>query len=101
MYAKKMCLYFFQDRLFDTDYVDDQPTKTDPVFCINNVIRRVFERSTLAICGVFFCIFCSLIARKMCTFIGLQRKCLIHRRYFDRKRYFLFLFRLCALFLFQ
>lgn len=54
MYAKKMCLYFFQDRLIDTDYVDDQLTKTDPVFCINNVIRRVFERSTLAICGVFF-----------------------------------------------
>lgn len=85
-------VFFFQDRLIDTDYVDDQLTKTDPVFCINNVIRRVFERSTLAICGVFFCIFCSLIARKMCTFIRLQRKCLIHRRYFDRKRYFCFCF---------
>lgn len=28
----------------------------------------------------------------MCTFIRLQRKCLIHRRYFDRKRYFCFCF---------
>lgn len=51
--CEQMCLYFFQDRLIDTDYVDDQLTKTDPVFCINNVVRRVFERSTLAICGVF------------------------------------------------